>query len=141
MGSPSSQPMAFAGPDGGSSTNPAVAAMSAALQGKPNPQVAQNDEQLAASKSAGPGQPNLPMPNGSGIYVDPHLVQRRPQLSHAQILDIMSNPSLDIVTKQGYQQQYQQQNQPIEVPYPGGHVIIDPLNPTRQQFIPDLAEG
>jgi hypothetical protein len=41
----------------------------------------------------------------------------------------------------GFLQQYQQQGQPISVPYTGGTVIVDPNDPTRQQFIPDLQKG
>ena len=114
--------MSFAGPDG---TPPAVTAMSAALRGKPAA-VAQN---------------NLPEPNGNGIYYDPRLVKPPPQYSPQQMQGVMNNPVLDPAAKAAILQQYRQQGQPIELPYPGGHVIIDPMNPTRQQFIPDLQKG
>lgn len=132
-----SQATAFAGPDAAA---PAVQAMSAALRGDPT-QVAENT-QLAAGKAApAAGRGPMPMPNGQDIYVDPRLVQRRPQLSQTQIRDIMSNPGMDMPAKLGFLNQYQQQNQPIDVPYPGGVVRINPLDPRQQQFIPDLQKG
>lgn len=139
MGAPSSQPMSFAGPDNGSSANPAVAAMSAALQGKPPVQVAENGFQPAASKTVAPN--NLPQPNSNGTYYDPRLIKPPPQYSADQVRAIMASPELSLETKSTAMQAYRQQGQPIELPYPGGHVVIDPRNPTRQQFIPDLQKG
>lgn len=136
MGTPS-QAMAFAGPDGGD-VNPAVAATVAAL--KNDPQVAQNGVQLAGARGAAPAAPKV-MPNGTGIYYDPRLIKPPPQYTPEQMQAIMNNPVLTPEAKAGIFQQYRTQGQPIELPYPGGHVIVDPRNPSRQQFIPDLQKG
>lgn len=131
MGSPG-QATAFAGPDA-SNSNPAVSAISSALRG--GTQVAAN----VGGKPAGGGP--LPQPNGQGIFVDPKLVPQRPPISEGQMRAIMNSPVLDPAAKAATLEQYRQQGQPVEVPYPGGKVVIDPHNPTRQQFIPDLQKS
>lgn len=132
LGSGSSA-MALAGPDG-ASTNPAVQAVSAALRGgQPG---ADGTVQVAAGRAPAPVTP-LPKPNGEGIYIDPSLVQRRPQYTEGQLRGILASPRLSETAKMGFLQQYQQQGQPIDVPYPGGIVRVDPNNPTKQQFIPE----
>jgi len=121
---------------------PIVQAMSAALKG--NPQMAENI-QVAAGRGAAPmpsGQNRVPEPAMTGqIYVDPKLVQRVPQHTEEQVRGLLANPWASEEVKSQVLQQYYQQNQPIVVPYAGGKVVIDPLNPTRQQFIPDLQTG
>lgn len=120
---------AFAGPDG---APPAVQAMGAALRGQPaGTQVA------AGPKSLSPQTP-LPAPaDGGQIYIDPSLVQKRPQYNEGQMRGILSSPRISEQAKLGLLQQYNTQGQPIDVPYPGGVVRIDPNNPTKQQFIPE----
>lgn len=138
MGAPSQGgAMAFAGPDGGSSS-PAVAAMASALKG--DPQVAENGVQPAGARTAAPA-PKVVMPNGSGLYFDPRLIKPPPQYTPERMQGVMNNPVLTPEAKAGIFQQYRTQGQSIELPYPGGHVLIDPRNPTRQQFIPDLQKG
>lgn len=130
MGGPGGSAMAFAGPD--QNQSPAVTAMSAALK---------NDGTQVAANAARSAGSSLPQPNGTGIYVDPRLVPKRPPISPEQMQGMMTNPWLTPEAKAGYLEQFRQQSQPVEVPYPGGKVVIDPRNPTRQQFIPDLQKG
>jgi hypothetical protein len=73
---------------------------------------------------------------GDQVLIDPRLVRHRPQLSQEQIRDIMSNPAISEQTKLGFLQQYQQQGQPIQMPLNNGYVLISPLNPCIQQFVP-----
>jgi len=129
------------GPD--AAQPPAVQAMAAALRG---PQMA--DASVAAAKAGAPAggvaaQPRLqqPDPNNSGIYVDPKLVPKRPQLNEGQMRGILADPTISEGAKMALRQEYMQQNQPIEVPWPGGKVLINPMNPSQQQFIPELKWG
>jgi hypothetical protein len=138
LGSPSSTATAFAGPDNEISQAPAVQAMSAALRGNPAP--SGDNVQIAASgrvPAAGAApRTALPEPAGGQTYIDPRLVQRVPQYSEDQVRAALASPRIPESAKQQILQQYMQQNQPVSVPYLGGAVIVDPRNPTRQQFIP-----
>lgn len=102
--------------------------------------------QLAASalrgRSAQPqgGASVYPQAQGAPL-INPALVQRRPQYNEGQMRGMLSDPTISEQAKLGLLQQYQQQDQPITMPYPGGNVIIDPRDPRRQQFIPDLQKG
>lgn len=128
--------MAFSGQDQASSASPAVQAVSSALRGEPS------GVQVAAGKGPSPSTQPMVMPNGqSGPLIDPALVQRRPMYNEGQIRGIMADPTLTQQEKMQYLQMYQQQDQPIAMPYPGGTVLIDPRNPMRQQFIPELQKG
>jgi hypothetical protein len=132
---PSASPAAFTG-TGDSSQAPAVQAINSAIGGGGGggTQVAQNTPVAARGGGGMPRSP-MPQPNGTGIYIDPRLVTKRPQMSLDQMQALMNSPDFDSGAKAQLLQQYQNQNQPIEVPYQGGKVIIDPNNPTRQQFV------
>ena len=118
--------MAFAGPSNASEA-PAQAAITAAV--------------LRGQHAVPGGTPQYQEPAGGQIYVDPKLAPRVPQISQDQIRGIMSDPRIPWERKMQYQGMYLQQGQPVPVPYPGGKVLIDPLNPSKQQFVPDLQNG
>jgi hypothetical protein len=131
------------GPD--ASQPPAVAAMSAALRGGEG--VAPT--QVAEAQIAKGGPPPLtgaprsqrPDPEAGQIYINPALVPKRPQMNPGQVRGILADPTISEAAKLQLRQEYMQQNQPIEVPVTGGRVLINPLNPTQQQFIPELKWG
>ncbi len=125
-----------------------IAAMGQHENGRPI-QMAQNGvppvAQEAATALRGGAKP--PAGNGGGnVYpeaqnqplINPALVQRRPQYSEGQMRGILADPTISEAYKKDLQLQYQNQDQPITMPYPGGNVIIDPRDLRRQQFIPDL---
>ena len=100
--------------------------------------------QLAASRGAAPpsssgmpvGAPPMPTKPGQ-IYVDPAVVPHVPQYSREQVQGMLSNPWATNEQKERLRNEYIRQNQPIEMAYPGGKVLIDPRDPTHQQFIPE----
>lgn len=127
------------GPDAGS-TPPAVQAVTDALRGT---QTAQAD---VAAKGGPPplmGAPRQqrPDPEGSKIYINPALVPKRPQMNPGQVRGMLSDPSISEAARMQLRQEYMQRNQPIEVPVTGGRVLINPLNPMQQQFIPEAKWG
>lgn len=125
---------AFAGPDGGPS-NPAAQAISTALRGgNPDMQVAAAQKPMAAPV----GSKMLPNPNGEPgqTYIHPNLVPRVPQYTEEQVRGALANPWVPESVKQDLLNKYQTQGQPVSVPYLGGAVIVNPNNPTQQQFIP-----
>lgn len=131
------------GPD--ASQPPAVTAMTAALRGGD----AAAPVQMAEAQMAKGGPPALtgaprqqrPDPEASKIYINPALVPKRPQMNPGQVRGILADPTISESAKLQLRQEYMQQNQPIEVPVTGGRVLINPLNPTQQQFIPELKWG
>ena len=66
------------------------------------------------------------------IYIDPRLVPRRPQISRETLENILSNPystyGMPDLNAQ-ILQQYQQQGQPIVIPYGTGKVLVHPTKP------------
>ena len=70
------------------------------------------------------------------IYIDPRLVPRPPNISRAAMMAIMLDRNLSSEDKTRMLQQYQQQGQPIVVPYGTGKVLVHPTNPCIQQYIP-----
>src|SRR5262249_16939558 len=66
------------------------------------------------------------------IYIDPRLVPRRPQISRETLETILSNPystyGMPDLNAQ-ILQQYQQQGQPIVIPYGTGKVLVHPTKP------------
>lgn len=135
--------MALNGPDAG--PPPAVTAMTAALRGGDTAAPVQ----VAEAQMAKGGPPALtgaprqqrPDPEASKIYINPALVPKRPQMNPGQVRGILADPTISESAKLQLRQEYMQQNQPIEVPVTGGRVLINPLNPTQQQFIPELKWG
>lgn len=124
------------GPD--ATQPPAVQAMSAALRG---PQVAEVQTASGKPGVAVPANPNKPMPEGGQIYVNPALIPKRPMMNEGQVRGVLSDPTISEAARMGIRQEYIQQNQPIDIPYPGGVVRVNPNNPTQQQFIPELKWG
>jgi hypothetical protein len=70
------------------------------------------------------------------IYIDPRLVPKPPNISPGAMGRIMANPYGDPEVKAEMFKQYQQQGQPIVVPYGTGKVLVHPTNPCIQQYIP-----
>ena len=70
------------------------------------------------------------------IYIDPRLVPRPPNISRAAMMAIMLDRNLSSEDKTRMLRQYQQQGQPIVVPYGTGKVLVHPTNPCIQQYIP-----
>jgi hypothetical protein len=113
-----------------------------AFSGEPSQAPAAQAIQVAASgKGAAPaasGALNMaqPMPSQNGqVYIDPNKVPRVPQYTREQVQGLLSNPWASESERAAIKNEYIRQNQPIELPYPGGKVLIDPRDPTQQQFI------
>ena len=70
------------------------------------------------------------------IHIDPRLVPKRLAPSPNNMMGILANPNLSPEAKAEIYQQYQQQGQPIVVPYGTGKVLVHPTNPCIQQYIP-----
>jgi len=70
------------------------------------------------------------------IYIDPRLAPRRPQISDEGWKSIMLNNNISPEQKARSYQLLLQQNQPIEIPYGTGKVLVHPTNPCIQQYIP-----
>ena len=70
------------------------------------------------------------------IYIDPRLVPQRSAPSPGNMAGILASRFLSPEAKQQLLQQYQQQGQPIVVPYGTGKVLVHPSNPCIQQYIP-----
>ena len=70
------------------------------------------------------------------IYIDPRLVPKPPNISREGMMAIMLNRNLTPEARGQMLQQYQQQGQPIVVPYGAGKVLVHPTNPCIQQYIP-----
>jgi hypothetical protein len=70
------------------------------------------------------------------IYIDPRLVPKPPNISREAMMAILLGHNLSPEAKAQMLQQYQQQGQPIVVPYGTGKVLVHPINPCIQQYIP-----
>jgi hypothetical protein len=70
------------------------------------------------------------------IYIDPRLVPKQPNISPGNMQGILASRFLSPEAKAQILQQYQQQGQPIVVPYGTGKVLVHPTNPCIQQYIP-----
>jgi hypothetical protein len=72
------------------------------------------------------------------VYIDPKLVIQRPHYTHDQIVAIMNLPesALSPEGKAKIYSQYREQDQPIQMPFSNGYVLISAVNPCIQQFIP-----
>ena len=69
------------------------------------------------------------------IYIDPRLVPRRPRISPEAYQSIMTNPMASDAMKANATAIWQSQNQPIQVPFSGGMVLISASDPCVQQYI------
>ena len=70
------------------------------------------------------------------VYIDPRLVVQRPHYTPDQMNGVMNSPELSAETKGKIYSQYREQNQPIQMPFGNGYVLISAENPCIQQFIP-----
>jgi hypothetical protein len=82
-----------------------------------------------------PAIANAQCPADAKIYVDPRLTPQRPQVSRDQFESIMANPSASPEQKKAVSDQYYNQNQPIQLPFRSGIVLISPKNPCIQQYL------
>jgi hypothetical protein len=71
---------------------------------------------------------------GDHVYIDPRLVIQRPHYARNQVM--MSSPELSAEAKGKILSQYREQDQPIQMPFCNGYVLISAMNPCIQQFIP-----
>jgi hypothetical protein len=74
-------------------------------------------------------------PAGTQIYVNPNLVPQRPMVTREQFEKIMASPYASVVQKKNVTDFYYNQNQPIQLPYHDGIVLISPQNPCVQQYL------
>jgi hypothetical protein len=70
------------------------------------------------------------------VYIDPRLVIHRPHYTSDQMAAIMSGPTLSDEARAKIFSQYREQDQPIQMPWGNGYVLISSQNPCIQQFIP-----
>jgi hypothetical protein len=78
-------------------------------------------------------------PPGSNIVIDPRLMPKRTHISSDQLAAVLNSPVSQEIKNQ-YWRMYMEQNQPIQMPFRNGYVLIDPNNLCHQQFIPLQAE-
>jgi hypothetical protein len=84
---------------------------------------------VAVAAQCGPNDP---------VYIDPRLVIHRPHYTQEQVRNSMTLPE-DVLSPEGKAKmlaEYQAQDQPIQMPWGNGYVLISSLNPCIQQFIP-----
>jgi hypothetical protein len=74
-------------------------------------------------------------PAGAQIFIAPRLVPQRPQIDRDALQRLLASPTMDAAIKQQMYQQYMTQYQPVEVPFHGGKVLINPRDPCIQQYI------
>jgi hypothetical protein len=74
-------------------------------------------------------------PPGTPIYIDPRLAPQRPQVSREQFEAITANPSGSDEEKKRISDYYYNQNQPIQLPFRDGIVLINLRNPCIQQYL------
>jgi hypothetical protein len=67
------------------------------------------------------------------IYIDPRLVPQRPHMKKQQF--DRATLGADAETQKFLRDQYYSQNQPIQVPFRDGTVLISPSDPCIQQYI------
>jgi hypothetical protein len=71
---------------------------------------------------------------GAQIFIDPRLVPGRPRFSEEEIHRMLGAGG-DPAHRQQILKLYWEQNQPIQMPFNGGIVLISPTNPCIQQYI------
>jgi hypothetical protein len=70
------------------------------------------------------------------VYIDPRVVIQRPHYTREQMMALMASPELSAEAKAKSLSEYREQDQPIQIPFSKGYVLISALNPCIQQFIP-----
>jgi hypothetical protein len=120
--------LAFDGSQGGASQAPAVQAI-----------------QTAAAKGGTPMpfQTQQPQAGATGqIYIDPSLVRPKTNINHDQLATLIGNNYIGgTATGNAAYDAAIAQGQPIAVPYMDGAVLVDPRNPTHQQYMPNVHWG
>jgi hypothetical protein len=81
-----------------------------------------------ASRSISEWQRNMaPNPvQPPGTYIPSNMVPYRPRYTREQIATVMGDPTGSPELKRKMLETYQQQDNPVEVPYKGGTVYVDP---------------
>lgn len=145
----------------GGTASPALA-----FSGKPINEAGGDDPQgaivraLAAGGRGGgvaPGNPTVPgVPGGAvraarpaegtpgagvTLHVDPNLAPTRPRISREDFVNTMASTHVSPELKQATLQAYLSQNQPVDVATTGGRVVLDPRDPRKQQFHPEVKWG
>jgi hypothetical protein len=69
------------------------------------------------------------------IFIDPRLAPSRPRITAEQMQAMMLNRLASPAQKQEYMNMYLAQNQPIQVPFRDGIVLVHPQNPCIQQYL------
>jgi len=72
---------------------------------------------------------------GIRIFIDPRLVPQRPQVSSEQFREALANPMTPPNVRDMVMKLYYEQNQPIQVPFRDGVVLISPKDPCIQQYL------
>jgi hypothetical protein len=72
---------------------------------------------------------------GRHIYIDPRLVPQRQHMSYDQVFRLLSTPGIPDNVRNWALESYYSQNQPIQVPFRGGTVLVSPTDPCIQQYI------
>lgn len=101
---------------------------------------------MALAKGGAAPSPTVPYPNtqvaqAQSPLIPPNLVPQRPSLTEGQYRAGQADPWLSPDQKARDEALYLQQNNPMTVPYSGGNIIIDPRNPSSQQFVPDMQKS
>ena len=71
------------------------------------------------------------------VFIDPRLVPPPSRYTIDDMRNMAANQFIDPRLRDAAMQMYMRQFSPIEMPYSGGRVLINPQNPCIQQFIPN----
>ena len=74
-------------------------------------------------------------PQGAHTYINPRLAPQRPQVSRQQLEAAFANPAVPAELKRQILDLFLNQNEPIQVPYRNGTVLISPKDPCIQQYL------
>ena len=69
------------------------------------------------------------------IFIDPRLAPHRVPVTREQVVNTLASQRLSPEVKKRVRENYYAQDQPIEVPFRGGTVLIHPHDPCVQQYI------
>ena len=70
------------------------------------------------------------------IYIDPRLVPPRPGYTREEFAALLASPWVSEALKNQATELMLHRGDPIQMPYGEGYVLINPLNPCVQQYIP-----
>lgn len=80
-------------------------------------------------------------PTSGQAIIQPGLAPHKVPVTRQQLLEAQSSPWISPEQKKFIQDAYYSQRQPIALPTMGGSVLINPKDPTEQQYIPELNKG